>query len=126
MWNPCNAITMTTVDAEPQHRAGPVEITRIPDKGSQTPTATAAPQERLQQELGAGGVKEREVLSIWKRVYAVLTWTPPNCRWDPNKPPQFSMSMNVLFAFAAGFTVANLYYSEYISIAALQFPFFLA
>ncbi|OAL49363.1 MFS general substrate transporter [Pyrenochaeta sp. DS3sAY3a] len=45
-------------------------------------------------------------------MYEILTWTPPNCRWDPNRPPQFSMSMNVLFAFAAGFTVANLYYNH--------------
>jgi hypothetical protein len=67
----------------------------------------------------------------WRRIYEILTWTPPNCRWDPAKPPQFSMSMSiflldlpkqknqdtdwitdVLFAFAAGFTVANLYYNH--------------
>jgi predicted MFS family arabinose efflux permease len=46
------------------------------------------------------------------RVYEVLSWTPPNCRWDPEKPPQFSMALNVLFAFAGAFTVANLYYSH--------------
>jgi hypothetical protein len=50
--------------------------------------------------------------SRWRRMYDVLTYTPVRCRWDPEKPPQFSMSMNVLFAFAAGFTVANLYYSH--------------
>ena len=50
--------------------------------------------------------------STWRRIYNILTWTPPNCRWDPSRPPQFSMSMNVLFAFAAGFTVANLYYNH--------------
>ncbi|RAR07437.1 major facilitator family transporter [Stemphylium lycopersici] len=49
---------------------------------------------------------------LWRKIWKVLTWTPPNCRWDPEKPPQFSMSMNVLFAFAAGFTVANLYYNH--------------
>lgn len=48
----------------------------------------------------------------WRRTYDILTYTPPRCRWDPEKPPQFSMGMNVLFAFAAGFTVANLYYSH--------------
>jgi hypothetical protein len=48
----------------------------------------------------------------WRRIYTVLTWTPPNCRWDPNNPPKFSMAMNVLFAFAAAFTVANLYYNQ--------------
>ncbi|KAF2009758.1 MFS general substrate transporter, partial [Aaosphaeria arxii CBS 175.79] len=48
----------------------------------------------------------------WRRVYNILTWTPPRCRWDPSAPPQFSMSMNLLFAFAGAFTVANLYYSH--------------
>ncbi|KAF1921159.1 major facilitator superfamily domain-containing protein [Ampelomyces quisqualis] len=57
-------------------------------------------------------VETKERLSVGWRIYKVLTWTPPNCRWDPAKPPQFSMSMNVLFAFAAGFTVANLYYNH--------------
>lgn len=47
-----------------------------------------------------------------RQIYEVLTWTPPRCRWDPNEPPQFSFSLNVLFAFGAGFTVANLYYNH--------------
>jgi hypothetical protein len=46
------------------------------------------------------------------RLYQFLSWTPPRCRWDPSKPPQFSMALNVLFGFAACFTVANLYYSH--------------
>jgi hypothetical protein len=57
-------------------------------------------------------VKSQKKPPLWRRAYNILTWTPPNCRWDPAKPPQFSMSMNVLFAFAAGFTVANLYYNH--------------
>lgn len=48
----------------------------------------------------------------WRRVYNVLTWVPPNCRWDPDKPPNFSTGLNVLFAFAGAFTVANLYYNH--------------
>ena len=50
--------------------------------------------------------------TLWQRVYNVITWTPPRCRWDPEKPPQFSMSLNVLFGFSGAFTVANLYYSH--------------
>jgi hypothetical protein len=54
---------------------------------------------------------------IWRQVrdskiYGVLSWTPPHCRWNPEKPPQFSMTLNVLFAFAGCFTVANLYYNH--------------
>ncbi|KAF1959940.1 MFS general substrate transporter [Byssothecium circinans] len=50
--------------------------------------------------------------SILHTLYTFLTYTPPRCRWDPTKPLQFSMALNILFAFAAGFTVANLYYSH--------------
>ncbi|CZR60841.1 related to dityrosine transporter [Phialocephala subalpina] len=46
--------------------------------------------------------------SIWR----FITWTPKRCRWDPESPPQFSMGLNVLFAFAGTFTVANLYYNH--------------
>jgi len=61
---------------------------------------SGAPIESTQDE--SHGVKDAKRESVWRRVYNILTWTPPNCRWDPAKPPQFSMSMNVLFAFAAG------------------------
>ncbi|KAL5120634.1 hypothetical protein ACEQ8H_001382 [Pleosporales sp. CAS-2024a] len=57
-------------------------------------------------------VKSQQEKSEWRKVYNVLAWTPPNCRWDPAKPPQFSMGMNILFAFAGAFTVANLYYNH--------------
>lgn len=49
---------------------------------------------------------------LWRRVYDTAFWVPPNCRWDPESPPKFSMAMNVLFAFAGAFTVANLYYNH--------------
>ncbi|KAF2007008.1 MFS general substrate transporter [Amniculicola lignicola CBS 123094] len=55
---------------------------------------------------------QSKALPFHRKLYDILTWTPPRCRWDPKKPPQFSMSMNVLFAFAGGFTVANLYYNH--------------
>jgi hypothetical protein len=50
--------------------------------------------------------------SIWNRLYNVVYWTPPKLRWDPKNPPEFSSALNVLFAFAGAFTVANLYYNH--------------
>ena len=47
-----------------------------------------------------------------RRVLDILNYKPPWCRWDPNKPPEFSIWMNILFAFAGAFTVANLYYNH--------------
>ena len=41
-----------------------------------------------------------------------LNWMPPWCRWDKEQPPAFSIWLNVLFAFAGAFTVANLYYNH--------------
>lgn len=49
---------------------------------------------------------------LWRRAYDIAFWVPPNCRWDPNEPPRFSIWLNILFAFAGAFTVANLYYNH--------------
>ncbi|KAI1617193.1 major facilitator superfamily domain-containing protein [Exophiala viscosa] len=50
--------------------------------------------------------------SLWQKAYGYFTYTPKRCRYDPDKPFQFSMSLNLLFAFAGCFTVANLYYTH--------------
>lgn len=44
--------------------------------------------------------------TIWK------LGTPSWCRWDPEHPTGFSLPLNILFAFAGAFTVANLYYNH--------------
>jgi predicted MFS family arabinose efflux permease len=60
--------------------------------------------------------------SVLQKAWKIITWTPPNCRWDPENPPKFSMALNVLFAFAGAFTVANLYYNHPIlNILAVDF-----
>lgn len=56
--------------------------------------------------------KDTKKNTTWRRIYNVITYTPPRCRWDPQKPLAFSMALNVLFGFAGAFTVANLYYSH--------------
>jgi hypothetical protein len=50
--------------------------------------------------------------STRQKVVDFITWTPPWCRWDPEKPPVFSVWHNILFAFAGAFTVGNLYYNH--------------
>jgi len=75
--------------------------------------------------------KSHPLKVIWTKFYNVISWTPPRCRWDPENPPKFNMvfyqlphsirllhnayshqGLNVLFAFAGAFTVANLYYNH--------------
>jgi len=51
-------------------------------------------------------------ISPWQKTVNLLTWTPPWCRWNPEKPPVFSVWHNILFAFAGAFTVGNLYYNH--------------
>lgn len=68
------------------------------------------------------------------RLRYVVTWAPKNCRYDPDEPPKFSLSLNLLFALvrfrlvpkathmngvltllmtqAGTITVANLYYVQ--------------
>ena len=51
-------------------------------------------------------------ITTWQNLINVITYTPQRCRYDPAKPFVFSLSLNILFAFAGAFTVANLYYSH--------------
>ncbi|KAK4146592.1 major facilitator superfamily domain-containing protein [Dichotomopilus funicola] len=39
-------------------------------------------------------------------------WQPKPARYDPEKPPKFTLWLNILFGFASCFTVANLYYNQ--------------
>ncbi|KAM7207202.1 Major facilitator superfamily domain containing protein [Naviculisporaceae sp. PSN 640] len=39
-------------------------------------------------------------------------WIPPQARYDPENPPKFTVWLNILFGFAACFTVSNLYYNQ--------------
>ncbi|KAJ6095536.1 hypothetical protein N7486_006282 [Penicillium sp. IBT 16267x] len=48
----------------------------------------------------------------WKPLINALLWAPPWCRWHKESPPKFGMPLNILFAFAGTFTVANLYYVQ--------------
>ncbi|MCJ1312348.1 hypothetical protein MMC25_006022 [Agyrium rufum] len=50
--------------------------------------------------------------STWRKLYDIATYTPARCRWDPSEPPKFSIGLNLLFSFAACFTVSNLYYNH--------------
>lgn len=41
------------------------------------------------------------------RVRRFVTWAPKNCRYDPNEPPKFSLSLNLLFALVRFRLVPN-------------------
>jgi hypothetical protein len=91
---------MTSIRPESKDGRGGVEMTNPVATELQTSTSTPTQESLFSREGTGDGNKERA--SVWRRAWVVVSWTPPNCRWDPKKPPQFSMGMNVLFAFAAG------------------------
>jgi hypothetical protein len=85
-------------------------------RGRQAPDP-AAEHSASTSSLGNNSEKDSKASQTWRwirssKVYRLLSWTPPGCRWNPEKPAKFSMGLNVLFAFAGCFTVANLYYSH--------------
>jgi len=81
------------------------ESERLP----QSPTALADPTTQ-QDDITTNVTSDDEPqstkeLPLWRRVYDVLSWTPPMARWDPENPPKFSMFLNYMFGFAGTFTV---------------------
>jgi hypothetical protein len=91
---------MTSIQPHTKDGGGGIEMTNLVTAELETSTSTPTRESTLSRDGSGSGEKERGRVSIWRKVYTVLAWTPPNCRWDPKKPPQFSMGMNVLFAFA--------------------------
>ena len=82
------------------------QILEDPAKPSPEPTKVAA---RTPSDVYASPSRE---YSLWWNAYLTINYTPKRCRYNPEKPFQFSTALNLLFAFAALFTVANLYYSH--------------
>lgn len=62
---------------------------------------------------------------ILRRIYGFITWTPPRCRWDPKNPPKFNLALNLLFGFAATFTVRSVFFFSLIWIVFEVYVFFL-
>ncbi|KAL1839919.1 hypothetical protein VTJ49DRAFT_1007 [Mycothermus thermophilus] len=81
---------------------------------SQASTATAHVEGR--GEDGVEGADVTETTPQSRRIRASLRrawrWKPKPARYDVDNPPEFTIWLNILFAFAAGVTVANLYYGQ--------------
>ena len=82
------------------------------DENGLTAPSTVNDLHKIEHNEDADNHTETTETPRWRRVYDILFWVPPNCRWDQDQPPKFSMGLNILFAFAGAFTVANLYYNQ--------------
>jgi hypothetical protein len=60
-------------------------------------------------ESNESGLKKRLAMlgqnASLRKIWTVVSWTPMRCRYDPEKPPKFSMALNLLFAFVSRFSV---------------------
>ncbi|KAL8931225.1 MAG: hypothetical protein Q9211_007129, partial [Gyalolechia sp. 1 TL-2023] len=85
------------------------------DSSSLHETQTSPPDEGSASSRTAS-VERKDSLSspraTWQKISDVLFYTPKRCRYNAANPPKFSTGLNLLFAFAAAFTVANLYYNH--------------
>ncbi|KAI9734507.1 MAG: hypothetical protein M1834_002107 [Cirrosporium novae-zelandiae] len=97
------ATTTTTADADADAAAGSLKHDGQPDP--EFPSS----QTSISSKTDATSSPLR---STWQRLFNILTWMPPRCRYDPARPHEFSMGLNLLFGFAGTFTVANLYYNH--------------
>ncbi|KAK3651312.1 hypothetical protein LTR56_005769 [Elasticomyces elasticus] len=79
------------------------------EQRQQSPDENISSSNSSEQDAKAESTKPP---STWQKIYAIVFWTPPKLRWDPEKPPKFSLGLNILFGFAGAFTVANLYYNH--------------
>jgi hypothetical protein len=98
-----------------RHPSPVAEQTEITKKGAPQPFAKAeqdTPSESNGVATTTASVEAKDNVqnSRIRLLVSRFTYTPERVRWDPENPPQFSMGLNVLFAFAGCFTVACLYY----------------
>ncbi|GKT54517.1 major facilitator superfamily transporter [Colletotrichum tofieldiae] len=85
------------------------------EKKGTLPTDEASSSPPLPSASGNGsrkGDSEDTFKGYFDLPMRALTWTPKKLRYDPKNPPQFTMAHNCLYAFAATFTAANLYYNQ--------------
>ncbi|KAK6358482.1 hypothetical protein TWF730_007816 [Orbilia blumenaviensis] len=72
--------------------------------------STSGSGEEIPAENTTGSTQERS--TVVQKILTVLNYAPKRCRYDPERQFNFNLALNILFAFAATFTVANLYYNH--------------
>lgn len=94
-------------------------VEKPPDQDSSVPRWTSTPAQGFEfrqthdlSDHNQKGDTPNLKPSLWDKFLSVVLYIPPWSRYDPAKPPKWSLWYNVLFAFAGAFTVGNLYYSH--------------
>ncbi|KAG8626773.1 hypothetical protein KVT40_005718 [Elsinoe batatas] len=58
------------------------------------------------------GALRQKFKDATSKIHDQLDWTPPTSRWNTNKPPKFTLYLNLVFAWATAVSAANLYYTH--------------
>ncbi|CAG8931814.1 unnamed protein product [Penicillium salamii] len=94
----------------PDEEAGPEPPSEIEKPVIEKPGIGENSEEKTQRDTATSELPAKN--TAWDRVVQAFFWAPPWCRWDKDNPPEFGYLLNLLFAFASTFTVANLYYAQ--------------
>lgn len=86
-------------------------IKAVSENADNSNTVIREPEEEEEEEdIGSENKKNKSKSSsslaiIFRRIFNILNWVPPSCRYDPENPREFTLALNLLFGFAATFTV---------------------
>ncbi|KAK1759227.1 major facilitator superfamily domain-containing protein [Echria macrotheca] len=90
----------------------PPSRTDTDSSSSQTDAAAAAAPNITTTQESNHPVPRKWWKRLCKKTWNHPLWTPPPARYDPLNPPKFTIWTNILYAFAACFTVSNLYWNQ--------------
>ncbi|KAJ3554837.1 hypothetical protein NPX13_g10504 [Xylaria arbuscula] len=96
-------------DCESDSSKGVPRILRRSQDGVDQATNENAGQDETQPVTSSRTILRHGVAA---KLLRTVGWMPPWCRYDPDSPPKFTLSMNILLALSTTFTVANLYYPQ--------------
>lgn len=69
--------------------------------------ATSTPESQVAPETSANGIDGKPNDGLMSRIWYIVTWVPPACRYDPENPPKLTLALNILFGIACTFTVCD-------------------
>ncbi|KAK3389725.1 major facilitator superfamily domain-containing protein [Podospora didyma] len=89
-----------------------IEGKRTGKDESQSPTDTSSGMSDQDDDIPIPPDNTPTVTEELNTLQRAWRWKPKPARYDPENPPKFTVWMNMLFGFAACFTVSNLYYNQ--------------
>ncbi|KAI5920969.1 major facilitator superfamily domain-containing protein [Camillea tinctor] len=86
----------------------------LPESGGSEDEQKSAPGQvnETTENFSYEGDNQPSTPGAMAKILSMLHWMPRRCRYDPENPPDFTLSMNILLGFSTTFTIANLYYPQ--------------